>query len=142
LRKEPGFRVFELAAIDRGDEQARRIERLHEVMRGRGQEARLRLVGTLGRGLGLQQRLIGGGQLGGALGDARFQGLVGALQFALRELVGGDVGVARDETTAGHGIAANLDHRAVGQLTLVRVGVALAHVLDAPRDCLVRHAVA
>lgn len=78
------------------------------------------------------------GQFGGTFGDARFERFVDLAQGVFVALVVADVGVARHESAARHRVAANLDDHAVGQLALVHVVIAAAHVIEPARDRFVR----
>ncbi|MCY1418752.1 hypothetical protein D9M71_343210 [compost metagenome] len=111
-------------------------------MADRGEEAGLRLVGQFGTGLGLGQLLVERGQFAGALLDPQLEALVGLLERILGLAVGGDVGERHDEAAAGHRVADQLDHPAVGQGALGGVRSALAHPVQALGHVDVRVALA
>ena len=101
-------------------EQVRGMQRLQQVVADRGEEAALGVVGVLGLALGgFQQR--------GALIHALFQRLVGLLELTLRQPRGGDVGIGGDEAAAGHRVAADFHHAAIGEHALGQVRRAGAH---------------
>ncbi len=122
----------------RGGEQTRGIERLHQVMADGSQESTLGLTGPLGLGLRLQQCLVELGQLAGALVHPPLQALVRFLQRPLGFAEGGDVGEAHDEAATGHRVADDLDDAAVREHAFGAMRRTLLHPGDALVDVQLR----
>ena len=116
------LRVLELLA-ERMGEQVCCVQRLRQVVADRHKESRLGAIGALGLPLGAFQ-------LGGARDHALFQRFGNALELRFGATECGDIGEGRDESSAGHGIAADLDH-AFAEATLSHVRRARAHMGDA-----------
>ena len=110
--------------MQRGDVEARGVERLQDVVAGGGEEARLGDVGLLGVGLGAAELGVEPGELGGALAHAHFQRGVGALQRFGGDDARRDVGDGGDDAAVRHAVGADLDDQAaIGEALEERLAV-------------------
>ena len=121
-----------------GGKQPRSVQRLHQVMAHGRQEPRLRLAGGFGHALGVGEGHVQLRQFMGALGHPLLQALIGLGQRLFGFAERGDVGEAHDKPAAGHRVADQLDHPAIGEQALGGVRTPLAHPVQATRHVHLR----